>query len=91
MKAMENPEDRRKALLQEEETIRRIQAIVDRACVALSLGILTPKGAKELINETRRRVLQILPDKEETFDLIYLPRLIRFAHQFGGIDLKKFI
>lgn len=88
---MENPEERRRALLQEEETIRRIQTIVDRACVALSLGILTPKGAEELISETRRRVLQIVPDKEETFDLIYLPRLVRFAHQFGGIDLREFM
>ncbi len=84
----EPPKDNKpknEAIQQENARLTKIYSIVDRACVGLSLGILTAQGAKDLINETRRRVLELAPGQDEKFDLIYLPRLRRHAIQFGGL------
>lgn len=83
------PDEFEKALREEEALIRRTQGIIDRACAGLSSGIMTPKGARELILETKRRILELMPDKEDAFNLIYLPRLVRMATQFGGIKPEE--
>ncbi|MBM3325588.1 MAG: hypothetical protein FJY65_01195 [Calditrichaeota bacterium] len=78
---------------QENIRLAKIRAIVDRAGIGLSLGILTAEGARALIKETRRQVLELAPGEDDKFDLIYTSRLRRIARQFGGLsenDLNEF-
>ena len=78
----------KKGLARENARLYLIQRIVDAACMGLSLGILTRRGALELMADTRRRVLELAPDDEDKYDLIYAPRLRRMAKQFAGLDIE---
>ncbi len=56
--------------------------------MGLSIGILTRRGALELMADTRRRVLELAPNDEDKYDLIYAPRLRRMAKQFTGMEFE---
>ena len=86
MQPSENQEHRRK-LAEEDERLRRIRQIVDIACIGLSLGVMTRKGAQDVMADTRRKVLRLAPGDDDKYDLIYAPRLRRIARQFGGLDI----
>jgi len=73
--------DYQSQLEEDERRVRLIRQIVDIACAGLSTGLVTPDGECELINDARRRVLEVAPDCGEQFDLIYAPRLRRIARE----------
>ena len=72
---------------EENRRLRRIQAIVDAACIRIITQSLSQDQVSALADETRRRVLELAPGDEDKYDLIYTPRLKRFARQFRGYEI----
>ena len=66
-----------KALLAEEKKLRRLGRAMDVAVTLLWKVNLTLEEAQDVIHHAKRTALQLFPDKEDTFDLIYGPRFRR--------------
>ncbi|HWO42656.1 MAG TPA: hypothetical protein VNO43_12725 [Candidatus Eisenbacteria bacterium] len=67
----------KEALLAEERKIRRLGRAMDVAAVLLWQVDLTLEQAREVVDHAKKTALQLFPDKEETFDLIYGSRFRR--------------
>jgi len=65
------------ALLAEEKKLRRLGRAMDVAVMLLWKVNLTLEEAQDVIHHAKRTALQLFPDKEDTFDLIYGPRFRR--------------
>ncbi len=65
------------ALLAEETKLRRLGRAMDIAVALLWRVDLTLEEAQDVINHARYTALQLFPNKDETFDLIYGPRFRR--------------
>jgi hypothetical protein len=74
--------DRRAAVVEEQRRARQLRAVVDLTTNVLAQGRLTRSEADDLVAATRRRVLDLFPDKEATFDLILAPRFARLIREF---------
>ena len=69
--------DHRQGLLDEEERIQRVRFIVDSASDRLQYSDIAWDEAMQVVEETKSLVLELFPDKEGLFDLIYRPRFYR--------------
>ncbi len=67
----------RQGLFDEEERIQRVQFIVDSASDRLQYSDIAWDEARLVVEETKRLVLELFPDKEGLFDLIYRSRFYR--------------
>lgn len=67
----------KEALLDEERKLRRLRRAMDLAAVLLWRVDLTLEEAQDVVNHAKQTALQLFPDKEETFDLIYGSRFRR--------------
>ncbi len=65
------------ALIAEEKKIRRLGRAMDVAAALLRQVDLTLEEAQDVVGHAKQTALQLFPDKEETFDLIYAPRFRR--------------
>jgi len=65
------------ALLAEEKKLRRLGRAMDVAVALLWEVNLTLTEAQDVVNHAKCTALQLFPDKEETFDLIYGARFRR--------------
>jgi hypothetical protein len=65
------------ALAAEERKVRRLRRAMDVAAALLWHVDLTLDEAQDVVGHAKRTALQLFPDKEETFDLIYGSRLRR--------------
>ena len=65
------------ALAAEERKLRRLCRAMDVAAALLWKVNLTLEEAQDVVGHAKRTALQLFPDKEETFDLIYGPRFRR--------------
>ena len=61
--------------------MRRLRTIVDLTTAILYQGNLTAAEALELVAATKKSVLELFPDKGDTFDLIYKPRFERIIKE----------
>ncbi len=66
-----------RGLFDEEERIQRLRFIVDSASDRLQYSDLAWDEARQVVEETKRLVLELFPEKEGLFDLIYRPRFYR--------------
>lgn len=57
---------------------------MDLTSSVLAQGRLSRTEAEDLVAATRRRVLELFPDKEGTFDLVLAPRFARLIAEFAG-------
>jgi hypothetical protein len=65
------------ALAAEERQLRRLRRAMD-VTAALLWGVnLTFEEAQDIVSHAKNTALQLFPDKEETFDLIYGSRFRR--------------
>ena len=64
-------------LLAEERKLRRLSRAMDVAAALLRQVDLTFEEAQDVVNHAKQTALQLFPDKEETFDIIYGPRFRR--------------
>ena len=69
---------------EENRRIRLLCRTIDLVCTALYSEPLTVDDALDLMNFARRKTIELFPDKESVFNLIYSPRLVRIiAERFG--------
>ncbi len=64
-------------ILEENRKVRRLQVVVDLVTNVLRQSDLPVEEAAELVAATRRFALNLFPDKELTYDLIYQARFRR--------------
>jgi hypothetical protein len=67
----------REALLAEERKLRRLGRAMDLTAALLWRINLTLEEAQDVVNHAKITALELFPDKEETFDLIYGSRFRR--------------
>ncbi|MGH7795958.1 MAG: hypothetical protein ACREQ2_13880 [Candidatus Binatia bacterium] len=67
----------KEALAAEERKIRRLRRAMDVTAALLWRVNLTLGEAQEVVSHAKHTALQLFPDKEETFDLIYGSRFRR--------------
>jgi hypothetical protein len=65
------------ALLDEEKKLRRLGRAMDVAVALLWRIDLTLEEAQDIVSHAKRTALELFPDKEATFDLIYGARFRR--------------
>jgi hypothetical protein len=75
---MATPEEIR----EENRRMRILRILVDLTTVILMQGDVSRQEALDLIQATKQKILQLFPDKEATYDLIYKPRFERLLRQF---------
>ena len=62
---------------EENKKMRYLRILVDLTTAILLQEDLSVPEALDLISSTKRQVLSLFPDKEDTYDLIYKPRFER--------------
>jgi len=65
-----------------ETRVRVLKQIVDEAVLRLTTGDVTLNEAELIVQRVRNQARLLLPDKMQTFDLIYQSRLQRVIDQF---------
>ncbi len=69
----------------EEENMKMLRYMVDITQAILMQSELTLPEAYRLLESTRESVLELFPDKEGVYNLIYTPRFRRIiAEKFSG-------
>lgn len=68
-------------ILEENRKVRRLQVVVDLVMSVIRQTDLPVEEALELVANTRQFALQIFPDKEFTYDLIYQSRFRRLLSE----------
>jgi hypothetical protein len=77
-RALQSPEE----LQEESRKIRRFQMVVNMVTQVIAQDSnLTVDEASEMVADTRRLALNMFPDKELAFSLIYWPRLQRLMRE----------
>jgi hypothetical protein len=66
---------------EESRRVRRLQMLVNLVTSVISQGNLPVEEASELVASTRQAALNLFPDKEFAYDLIYKPRLQRLMRE----------
>jgi len=64
-------------ILEENRKVRRLQIVVNLTLNVLAQSDLPVEEASELVAQTRRFALDLFPDKELAYDLIYQPKFKR--------------
>jgi hypothetical protein len=67
----------KQAILAEDQKIRRLGRAMDVAAALLWRVDLTLDEARDVVSHAKQTALQLFPDKEDAFDLIYGPRFRR--------------
>ena len=62
---------------EENRRIRTLRLLVDFSLSYLAQTNLPLKEAQAVVEGVKKQALRLFPEKEETFDLIYLPRFRR--------------
>ena len=78
--------DRREELIQEEKKkIRRLRMLVDlTTSVLYQDSSLTLEEARQIVRGTEQAILEMFPDKQQTFDIVLLPRFERLLRERWG-------
>jgi hypothetical protein len=71
----------REALIDEEKRLKRLKFIIDLTSAVIRRTDLPLDDAQKLIADTKEKALELFPDKEETFDLIYGARFRRILSE----------
>jgi hypothetical protein len=74
------------SLEDENRTVAQIKRIVDQAAGQITNGDVGYQEALALAQSVRAQVQQIVPDKMDTYDLIYAARFRRLIEQFVQQD-----
>ncbi len=70
------------AILEDEERVDTIRAIVDDVARQIVNGLLTEVEARDLVATVRFQMTRLIPDQMDTYDLIYGSRFERLIQQF---------
>lgn len=64
-------------ILEENRKVRRLQIVVDLVLNLVAQSDIPVEEASELVAQTRQFALDLFPDKELTYDIIYEPKFKR--------------
>ncbi len=83
----------KEALREEEKKMRMLRFIVDlNQAVLMQQNDLTLREAFEIMRNTKRAALNLFPDKEDVYELLYSPRFRRIIRDrfviAGGLAKK---
>ena len=76
--------ERAQAVADEQRRARVLRTLVDLTASVLVQGRLTRAEAEQMVAATRRRALELFPDKESTYELVLAPRFARLMDEFVG-------
>jgi len=81
------------ALQDEEKRMRMLRFVVDlNLAILMQQADLTLREAFEIMKNTKKAALNLFPDKEQVYELIYAPRLRRIISErfviAGGLSNK---
>ncbi len=83
----------KEALREEEKRMRMLKFIIDlNQAILMQQTDLTLREAFEIMRNTKRAALNLFPDKEDVYELLYSPRfrrIIRDRFVIAGGLLKK--
>jgi hypothetical protein len=65
----------------ENRRVRTLRLLVDFALTYLAQTEMPMEEARAVVAGVKKQALRLFPDKEETFDLIYLPRFRRLLQE----------
>lgn len=68
-------------LLEEERKLRRLRFIVDFALNYIRQNDISLEEALSICEGVKRHALNMFPDKEETFNIVYAPRFRRLLNE----------
>ena len=68
--------------LEEEKKMHFLKIVVDLAAAVLRSGQISQEEAVNIVRATKKKVLELFPDKEATYNLIYKPRFERLLQEF---------
>ena len=71
----------KEALTDEENRLKRLRFIIDLTSTVIRQADLPLDDAQKLIADAKQKALELFPDKEETFDLIYGSRFRRILSE----------
>ena len=66
---------------EENRRIRALKFLVDFSMAYLAQTKLSLEEAHAVVQGVKKQAMHLFPDKEETFDLIYLPRFRRLLRE----------
>ena len=69
-------------IFEEEKKMRFLKTVVDLTAAVLRGGQISREEAVDIVRATKKKVLEIFPEKEATYDLIYKPRFERLLQGF---------
>ncbi len=81
-------------LIDEERKMRRLRFIVDLAqAVLMQQNDLTLREAFDIMRDTKKAALNLFPDKEAVYELIYTPKFRKIISErfviTGGLSSKS--
>ncbi|MCX5813289.1 MAG: hypothetical protein NT178_12210 [Proteobacteria bacterium] len=68
-------------LLEEEKKLRQLRFIVDFAMEYIKNQNVTHDEALKIVEGVKKYALKLFPDKEEAFEIIYIPRFKRLLNE----------
>jgi len=68
-------------IILENKKIRTLRILVDSASLLISRGDLSREESWEMVEKVKQWAVILFPGKEDTFDLIYLPRFRRIIEE----------
>jgi hypothetical protein len=81
---------RKKLIEEENKRLRRLQLMIDlTGHLLMQTTNLTLTEGLQLIQNAKKYALFLFPNKGETFDLIYRPRLLRVLVERGILDISQ--
>ena len=70
-----------KEIHEENRKLRQVRLLVDITSSMLIQADITLPEMLNLVSSTKKRILELFPDKESTFNLIYKPRFDRIIRE----------
>ena len=78
-------ENREQLIQEEKKQIRRLRILVDLTTSVLYQDTsLTLEEARQFVKNTEKAILRMFPDKQQTFDIVLLPRFERILLERWG-------
>lgn len=76
--------ERARAVADEQQRGRELRMAVDLACAVIAQQPMARAEAERLVAATRKRALELFPDKGHVFDLVLAPRFARLIDERFG-------
>lgn len=74
---------------QEDRKIRFLRYLVDFSILSIEQEDLTLDMALKLVEDVKQTAMNLFPDKEKVFELVYRPRFKRIIEEKFGIKLEN--